>query len=419
MELGSEFLNIFQTLENSWEHFFVTGRAGTGKSTLLQYFCSHTRKKIAVLAPTGLAALNVKGQTIHSFFGLPSRVFTKADFEKPHPQSRLFRALDALVIDEVSMVRADLMDGISRVLQKSRGDNRPFGGVQILCFGDLFQLPPVVASQEEAMFLHKYYDSPYFFSARAFRQADLEVLELREVYRQEERSFVRLLDGLRTGDMDMEDLEAINERYLPNFDLEDAFYLRLSARNREVNELNEAELEALEGEEFQYLAEVSGLVSEPLPTDSPLRLKVGAQVVFLKNDPKRRFANGSLGRISRLTPWEIFAELETGEEVEVEAMTWEFYRHQLNSTEGIEAQAIGHFKQYPLRLAWAMTIHKSQGKSFDRLIVDMGQGAFEFGQTYVALSRCRSFEGLVLQRPLLPKDVLVDERVKDFYFSRR
>ena len=399
---------------------FITGRAGTGKSTLLQLFRNTTRKKTVVLAPTGIAALNVKGQTIHSFFNFPAKPLDRSEIRR-RKNHKLYKSIDVLIIDEVSMVRADLLDNIDYFLRVNR-DNviDPFGGVQMVFFGDLFQLPPIVSNEERELF-NSYYDSPYFFSAKVFGEGfEMENMELRQTYRQESRHFVRLLDAIRLNQLDYDDLDDLNERHIPDFKSED-HYITLSTRNAIVNQINEKELRGITAEEFTFIATVTGNFNPKLfPTDSALKLKKGAQVMFVKNDPRKRFVNGTIGKIVRLEPDYIMVEWNTPEgkkQVEVEKLEWEIQRYKLNEKENnkIEAEVVGTFKQYPLRLAWAITIHKSQGKTFDRIIVELGRGAFEHGQTYVALSRCRTLEGVVLRQKIRPRDIMVDDRIVEFY----
>lgn len=403
-------------MERTNNCLFITGKAGTGKSTLLRYWRAETRKKSAVLAPTGIAALNIEGQTIHSFFGFPPRPLKKEEI-KVRRNRKIFQALDTLIIDEVSMVRADLMEQIDFFLRVNRNNPAPFGGVQMIFFGDLFQLPPVIASREEKILFQQNYESPYFFSAAVFRELKINTIELRHVYRQDNRRFVRLLDSIRLRRIDEEEFNELNERYIENFE-DDDYYVILSARNAEVDKINKQKLDELTTETFSYVAKMTGSVGT-LPAETPLNLKVGAQVMFLKNDPKRRYVNGSIGRIHALSQDAIKVALlkpnGTIGYINVEPFEWDVVRHKINEKGEIETENVGMFTQYPLRLAWAMTIHKSQGKTFDRAIIDMGKGAFEFGQTYVALSRCRTLEGIVLRRPLRPQDILVDERVVDFY----
>lgn len=417
IDLNSDFKATLEEMEQGEDCLFITGKAGTGKSTLLKYFVSHTKLKTVVLAPTGIAALNIGGQTIHSFFGLPPRPVSKEEM-KPRVNQKIYKALDIIIIDEISMVRADLMDTIDFFMRMNGRDKyKPFGGVKMIFFGDLFQLPPVVATQEEKFLLQQTYESPYFFSAKIFDELDLTMIELREVYRQSDPYFIRMLDAVRTGSMDYDEFMELNERHVPDFPLNSDFYIILSARNATVNDINKNRLATLEGEEFSFLPQISGDINTE-PVESPLRLKLGAQVMFLKNDPKRRYANGTIGKICYLDNEEIKVQVLTPEgniqTIDVERFEWEVIKYQLGET-GIAAKVVGTYKQFPLKLAWAMTIHKSQGKTFDRIIIDMKGGAFESGQTYVALSRCRTLEGIVLLNPLQPRDIMIDQRIIEFY----
>ena len=424
--LSDEFKHALDVLENTPKSLFITGRAGTGKSTLLQLFRNTTRKKVAVLAPTGVAALNVQGQTIHSFFGFPPRVITPEHANKKTGRRdlrRLYQNLQVLIIDEVSMVRADMLDGIDLFLRVNRENNTPFGGVQVVLFGDLFQLPPVVTKDPvESIFFQEYYPTPYFFSAKLFETEELEIdmLELRKVYRQESRHFLRLLEAVRINELDHDDLSELNERCNPRFVPDEAGYITLCARNATADRINQLALSALTGREWTYLAEVKGQFDPGLyPTDPALRLRVGAQVMFVKNDSiERQFVNGSIGTVVDLGPEKVAVSLqENGKSmrIDVSPLEWELTRYKPDTTGGITTETIGSFRQYPLKLAWAITIHKSQGKTFDRCIVDLGGGAFEHGQLYVALSRCRTLEGLVLKQPIRFQDVITDERIIDFY----
>jgi len=424
LELNADFKYALDLIEQQGRNLFVTGRAGTGKSTLLQLFRRTTRKKAVVLAPTGIAALNVGGQTIHSFFGFPPKPLSRQDIKKRRNR-RLYQNLEVLVIDEISMVRADLLDNIDWFLRINREVPLPFGGVQVVFFGDLFQLPPVVASDAEAMRFQLEYSSPYFFSAQVLEsgQVELEQLELRKVYRQENRNFLRLLESVRLNRMDYDDLEDLNSRYLPNFEPED-YYITLSARNATVDRINQRELERIPLEEKTYTAQVTGTFNPKLyPTEAAMRLKLSAQVMFIKNDPDKRFVNGTIGKVAKLEEGSVQVQVQqedgTEEQIEVVPVEWEILRYQPSEKDPgqIETETLGTFTQLPLRLAWAITIHKSQGKTFDKVIIDLGKGAFEHGQTYVALSRCRSLEGIVLKKRLRPRDILTDERVVEFYES--
>ncbi len=422
MELSHEYKYVLDRLEKTNDSLFITGRAGTGKSTLLRLFRKTTNKKTIVLAPTGVAALNVKGQTLHSFFGFPPKPLTKKDIKKRRFR-KLYEKIETIIIDEISMVRADMLDNIDYFLQINRDNPLPFGGVQMVFFGDLFQLPPVVAGEEEKMMMKLYYDSPYFFSARIFEMLNLEMVELRKVYRQEERHFIRLLDAVRLNRADYDDIADLNERHIPDFDPEEN-YITLSTRNKIVNSINQKELDLIPLEEYSYMAKVTGDFNPKLfPTQALLKLKLGAQVMFIKNDPNKKFVNGTIGKVTFLDIDKIKIEITNEgkkETIIVEKDVWEINKFKINEKDNnkIDTEVIGTFEQYPLKHAWAITIHKSQGKTFDRAIIDMGSGAFEHGQTYVALSRCRTLEGIVLKQKLRPRDILVDERIVQFYESK-
>ena len=421
LELSGDFNYALDLLENTRRNLFITGRAGTGKSTLLQLFRNTTRKKAVVVAPTGIAALNVRGQTIHSFFGFPPRPLERSEIKKRRNR-RLYQNLEVLIIDEISMVRADLLDSIDWFLRINRDSPLPFGGLQLIFFGDLFQLPPVVASDAEAMRFQLMYHSPYFFSAHVFDQGfEMEMLELQKVYRQENRHFLRLLDSVRLNRIDHDDLEDFNDRYLPHFQAED-FYITLSARNATVNAINRKALAAIPLDEKTYIAKISGAFNPKLyPADPALKMKLNAQVMFIKNDPEKQFVNGTIGKITKLGDdyVSVLTIDEQGNErtIEVHPMEWEVLKYKTSAEDinKIETEVLGTFTQLPLKLAWAITIHKSQGKTFDKVIIDLGSGAFEHGQAYVALSRCRTLEGIVLRRPLRHQDIMIDEKVVDFY----
>ncbi len=420
LELNGDFQYALDLIERTDQNLFITGRAGTGKSTLLQLFRNTTRKKTVVVAPTGVAALNVGGQTIHSFFGFPPRMLNRADIKKRRNR-RMYKNLEVLVIDEISMVRADLLDHIDYFLRLNREDMfRPFGGVQVVFFGDLFQLPPVVASDAESMLFQMQYATPYFFSAAVLETMPLQALELKKVYRQENRRFLRLLEAVRLNRVDHDDLQDLNERYLPP-EVAPGFYITLTARNATADRINRLELEKIDYPVRHFRAAITGdFKSQLYPTEALLPLKLDAQVMFVKNDPDKRFVNGTIGKVHRLFDERVEVLVTEGgkeELIDVSPMEWEIIRYLPSAKDptAIETETIGTFTQLPLKLAWAITIHKSQGKTFDRVVIDLGSGAFEHGQTYVALSRCRSLEGIVLSRPIRSDDIRTDERIVEFY----
>jgi ATP-dependent exoDNAse (exonuclease V) alpha subunit len=407
----AEFQAAFDFVREADGHLFVTGRAGTGKSTLLRALRDQLAADLVVVAPTGLAAINVGGQTIHSFFGFPPRLLQGNDIKRSR-NGRIMRKLDFLVIDEVSMVRSDLMAAIDLSLRVNRGRPRePFGGVRLLMFGDLHQLPPVVQEAEVATHLADEHGGPFFFSIPALREGSGTChLELTEVFRQRDEGLVTVLNRIREGDVEADDLVLLNERVHPIRTLSEGEpYVILTTTNAAARRINLAYLNALPGDVHRFDAGVSGEFSpNAQPADTSLELKPGAKVMLLKNDPDRRWVNGSVARVSRLTPKQVFIEID-GREYEVEQASWEHRRYAFDqSQEKIVETVAGTFKQFPLRLAWALTIHKAQGLTLDKVYVDLARGSFAHGQTYVALSRCRSLEGLALARPLVPADILFD-----------
>ena len=411
-------------MEHSKGHYFITGKAGTGKSTLLSIYRKTTKKKTAVLAPTGIAALNVRGQTIHSFFGFPTKMLDPNELTRRR-NWRMYANVETIIIDEISMVRADMMDNIDIFLRNNRGIDLPFGGVQMIFFGDLFQLPPIIATPEERHILTQEYESPYFFSSHVVRQQiEVHTIELTHVYRQDNRAFVNLLDRVRKRDIDYDDIEELNSRHIEEIDeITTDFYITLSSINATVNSLNAKKLNAIDQPEITYMASVKGTFNpKRYPAEAILKLKIGAQVMFVKNDPDKRFVNGTIGRITTLSEQEIkvLIEEKNGDEkiIDVQPLEWEIIKYRFDQTAGtLNSDIIGVYKQYPLRLAWAITIHKSQGQTFEKVIIDLGRGAFEYGQTYVALSRCTTLEGIILKKRLKPGDIKVDERITEFYQS--
>jgi GTPase SAR1 family protein len=420
IELTEEFSRAFDLMEKTHQCVFITGKAGTGKSTLLQYFKKNTQKEIVVLAPTGVAALNVGGATLHSFFRLPPRPIHPDEVKTLRSKARrkIYQKIETIIIDEVSMVRADMMDVIDQFMRlNGKTRKKPYGGVQMIFIGDLFQLPPVVSRNEEALFSTTY-QSPFFFSAKVFDELGMEILELTKVYRQKEQTFIHLLNGIRNNQARPCDLQKINQRYQPQFESNiDDFYITLTTTNKIAAQINEAYLEKLSKRLYQFEGEMTGKFDKgTLPTDLTLSLKEGAQVMFVKNDSEGRWVNGTLGRIKTLKKEQIEVETVEKQIYTVKPVKWEIPAYQFDEkTQMVTTEVIGSFTQYPLRLAWGMTIHKSQGKQFDKVIIDLGWGTFAHGQLYVALSRCKTLEGMILKTQVRPKDVIVDHRVMDFF----
>jgi len=421
IELNPEFTRALDLLERTRRHVLVTGRAGTGKSTLLRYFLDHTRKKAVVLAPTGVAAVNVGGQTIHSFFGFrpditPDQV---SRLVLPGDRESVYRQVELIIIDEVSMVRADLLDCVDRFLRlNGPRRNRPFGGVQMAFFGDLYQLPPVATGPERRA-LAELYENPYFYSARALQDVELELVELEKVYRQTDPLFLEVLGAIRNGTVTDGHLEVLNRRCRPDFEPgPDELYVQLTTTNHLAQAVNRAQLSRLPGRLYTFEGLLQGeFGGEHTPAPLRLQLKVGAQVMMVNNDPEGRWVNGTVGRVVEVLddPAEpvVVAELEGGAQVEVAPYTWELFTFYVEGGQ-LRSRVVGRYTQLPMMLAWAVTIHKSQGKTFDRVVIDVGRGAFAPGQVYVALSRCRTLEGIVLKRPITAKHVWVDYRIVKF-----
>ncbi|SMC59706.1 HRDC domain-containing protein [Desulfocicer vacuolatum DSM 3385] len=414
-------------------HLFLTGKAGTGKTTFLKTLEKATAKQMIITAPTGVAAINAGGVTLHSFFQLPFGPFVPGSETQEHNRRRMFRfsreklkiirSLDLLVIDEISMVRSDLLDAVDAVLRRLRRNERPFGGVQLLMIGDLHQLPPVV-KQDEWDLLQQYYESPYFFSSLSLLQSELISIELQHIYRQTDARFIRLLNQVRDNCLDNRGMEALNRRYVQGFTPDpDQGYITLTTHNLTAESINNNRLKELHGTPSGFEAEVSGeFPGHSFPTPANLLLKKGAQVMFLRNDtsPDKRYFNGKIGKITTMSPEEIWISCPgESDAIKVEPVQWENIKYTVDEqTKEIQTEIIGKFKQFPLKLAWAITIHKSQGLTFDKAVIEAG-AAFAHGQVYVALSRCRTLGGMVLNSPIPSRGIDADGTILSFLATAR
>jgi energy-coupling factor transporter ATP-binding protein EcfA2 len=413
--LTEEFKNLFHKIENDNSNLFITGKAGCGKSTLLEYFRQNTKKNHAILAYTGLAAIKARGMTIHSFFKFPSRFIQKKDKEiKLLKDPELLKRLDTLLIDECSMVRADLFDAVDESLRKNRKNKKPFGGVQIILFGDLLQIAPIVTRSDKEIIDQIYPRGSFFFNSNVFKKANFETHELTKIFRQSDESFINLLNKFRVAKVDEKDLDQINKRYLgDDFEPEEGVII-LSTKNDKVDYINQAKLDKIKTKSFIYKAEIKGKFKLELPVKENLELKVGAQVMITKNDiePVRRWVNGTVGFIHSLTPDEIKIRIKD-EIYNLGKSKWENFEYARNGNL-IVPKVVGTFIQYPLKLAWAATIHKCQGQTFEKVAIDLDTGSFAHGQTYVALSRATSLEGIYLMREINSGDLIFDKKVFNF-----
>ena len=428
---NKEFQDALQLITHTRQSVFLTGKAGTGKSTFLKYICNHTKKKYVVLAPTGIAAINAGGVTLHSFFKLPFRPMLPDDpdlslshgrifefFKYPKEKRKIIAEVDLIIIDEISMVRADIIDCVDRILRVYSGNMRlPFGGKQLLFVGDVFQLEPVVPSDQKEI-LSLFYASPFFFSARVFKDINLVPIELQKVYRQTDSVFINILDGIRNNAARKQELDTLNGRYFPSFEPQNEdMYITLATRRDQVDFINEKKLAELPGEEYVSVGKIEGDFPESsLPTQLNLSIKEQAQVIFIDNDYERRWVNGTIGMVSGIDEnGNVYVLLESGVEHLVEPTSWRNYKYKYNEKEKrIEEEIVGTFEQLPIRLAWAITVHKSQGLTFSRVVVDLTGGVFAGGQTYVALSRCTSLEGLVLKSKISSRDIFIRKEIVEF-----
>lgn len=424
--------DAIRLIEHTATSVFLTGKAGTGKSTLLRALPQYLSKQHIILAPTELAALQVGGETIHSFFGFEWRVYLPDDANIP-PLSptrvQLLEEVELIVIDEISMVRCDLMNAIDLSLRWHLNNDLPFGGKQLLMIGDLYQLPPIIdeRNKEEVNLLRSNYTSRYFFSAKTFEQDfQYQIVELSKVYRQKDRKFIGLLNAIRVNQMDEQLLSTLNERYNVKGGLSSNFKITLASTNSVIKELNQSKLAEIEAPLVIFHAEEEGNfanVGSAYPTDKELQLKVGAQVMFVKDDEEGRWVSGTVGRIAEISEEQLLVEIKQGKDMvayPVEHHTWHKYIYEWDpTTETVVHHAIGSFTQFPIKLAWGITIHKSQGQTFDHVVINLGRKAFATGQTYVALSRCTSFKGITLKRPVSPEDIFVDKRITKFLEAQK
>ena len=428
---NKEFQDALQLITHTRQSVFLTGKAGTGKSTFLKYICNHTKKKYVVLAPTGIAAINAGGVTLHSFFKLPFRPMLPDDpdlslshgrifefFKYPKEKRKIIAEVDLIIIDEISMVRADIIDCVDRILRVYSGNMRlPFGGKQLLFVGDVFQLEPVVPLDQKEI-LSLFYARPIFLSARVVKDINLVPIELQKVYRQTDSVFINILDRIRNNAARKQELDTLNGRYFPSFEPQNEdMYITLATRRDQVDFINEKKLAELPGEEYVSVGKIEGDFPESsLPTQLNLSIKEQAQVIFIDNDYERRWVNGTIGMVSGIDEnGNVYVLLESGVEHLVEPTSWRNYKYKYNEKEKrIEEEIVGTFEQLPIRLAWAITVHKSQGLTFSRVVVDLTGGVFAGGQTYVALSRCTSLEGLVLKSKISSRDIFIRKEIVEF-----
>lgn len=419
IEINEKFKQALKIMEDSSDNVFITGKAGTGKSTLLNYFRKHTKKEVVVLAPTGVAAINIKGQTIHSFFGFKPDITLNKIKLASTKKRKIFKELEVIIIDEISMLRADLLDCIDKFLRlNGKHQNLAFGGIQMIFIGDLYQLPPVVTGNEKII-LKDNYKSEYFFDAKLFNnQFEMKYIELEKIYRQKDQSFIKLLNTIRNNSITDEGFKSINQRYYPDYQENPRdFFIYLTPTNKASQVINEQKLKAIDSPIYTHEGIINGHFEDKyLPTEKILNLKIGAQVMMLNNNREQLWVNGTIGKIIEIEEkYFIKVKLESGNIVEVSPYTWEIFTFYYNETTGqIETNIIGSFTQYPIKLAWSVTIHKSQGKTFNKVIIDIGRGTFSHGQIYVALSRCTSLKGIILKKEIAKKHIWMDYRVVKF-----
>lgn len=432
---NQEFLQAIKELQVNNKHVYLTGKAGTGKTTFLKHIKSISKKKMVIVAPTGVAAINAGGETINSFFQIPYTPFPPNDirlqpdnyikkdnifktFNYDSNKLQLIKNMELLIIDEISMVGCDTLDVIDSILRNFRNSNDPFGGVQLLMIGDAYQLSPI-KKEEDWNILKRHYNTPYFFSSKAFESLNYTYAELKKIYRQKDSIFINLLNSVRENKLTEIELNKLNKRYLPCNNLDLTKYILLASHNYQVDDVNKRELDKIKAEEFVFIANKEGVCdSKNVPAPYELSLKVGARVMFVKNDNNNEYYNGKLGKVVELSKEKIMVLCDDGKLVQVSKSCWENNKYSFDSDNSIVTQENkGKFTQYPLKLAWAITIHKSQGLTFDFVIADLGK-AFAEGQVYVALSRCTSVEGLILKTPITRRCIKLSEEVVEFAKER-
>ena len=414
IELEDEFKNIFNKMEYSNQNIFITGKAGTGKTTLLEYFRINSKKNFVILASTGISAIKAKGKTIHSFFLFPPRILINEKIKRL--RSNIIKNVDTILIDECSMIRCDLLDAIDQSLRLNRNSDESFGGVQIILLGDIHQLPPVIRENERDIFDNFYPNGHYFFHANCYQNSNISTYELTKIYRQKDAEFINILNKIRSGNVTEADLLPLNNKVV-NQDSNVLYEtIILSPTNRKVDTINSVNLQNINSETFSYKSSETGEFREK-PADEILELKVGAQVMLIKNDIKspKRWVNGSIGIVTDLTANSIHLKIKNKVH-KITQDTWEKFDYLIKDGEVLH-EVVATFTQYPIKLAWAVTIHKSQGQTFEKVIIDLDRGSFAPGQTYVALSRVTSLEGLFLTRPINISDILFNNKLSLSLFN--
>ncbi|MBN2478779.1 MAG: AAA family ATPase [Parachlamydiales bacterium] len=417
VQFDPTFKKALDILEESNNNIFITGKAGTGKSTLLSFFVDNTKKSVAVIAPTGVAALNIKGETIHSFCKFKTNVTIDSArrLGRKIKKDSIYSKLDSIIIDEISMVRADLLDCMDQFLQMALKSKKSFGGIRMIFIGDLYQLPPVVTKDEKKHF-DTFYETPFFFSSKVMKNAlnEFDFIELDKIYRQSDKTFIDILNGIRNNSVSDKQIFDLNQK-VDESDTLHTGYIYLTSTNALAEQINLQKLSQLEGETYFFEADISDdFEMKYAPTDRILKLKKDAQVMFLNNNSDH-WVNGTIGKIVKISEEEIIIETEDNKTVELGRHNWNLYNYIFDEkSKKLKHNTLGSFEQYPIKLAWAVTIHKSQGLTFDKVLVDLSKGVFAHGQTYVALSRCKNFDGLKLKKPIKKSNIIMDYRVIKF-----